>query len=248
MTVTFIKLGNLGRRGNMLFQAAIVICTALKNNDDYILPNCELNGTTNIPREKFTDIKNIKFDYTYEEPNFTYTPIIYKNNLNINGYRQSYKYHEPFTDTIKKLLAPSGIPSFYIGLTAGMTSVHVRRTDYLIHKDCYNILTRQNYYDKAMELINAERYLIFSDDIKWAKENFKGNEFEFSEGHEPHIDMYLQTSCDNNIIANSSFSWWGAYLNSFDGNKVIAPATWFGPKLAPTHDTKDLYVPGWIKI
>lgn len=246
MAVTFIDLGNYGQMGNQLFEAAAVISLALNYNDDYILPNCSLKGTTNIPIEKFTDRNNIKFSSHYEEPHFHYAQIPYKPNLNIKGYFQSWLYHQPFIDEIREILYPKC--NIKTADVSELCSIHVRRTDYLIHHGCYHILTRQNYYDKAMEIINTKKYLIFSDDIKWCKENFKGNEFEFSENTVPHVDLYLMANCAQNIIANSSFSWWGAYLNGWDNNKVIAPATWFGPKLAPTHNTQDLYVPGWIKI
>ena len=92
------------------------------------------------------------------------------------------------------------------------------------------------------------KFLIFSDDILWCKKHFIGNQYEFSEGNSPSIDLAIMARCSNNIIANSSFSWWGAYLNMQRGCKVIAPATWFGSKLSPTHNTCDLLPPKWIKI
>jgi hypothetical protein len=92
-------------------------------------------------------------------------------------------------------------------------------------------------------------FLIFSDDIQWCKENFPDmpEKFRFIEGNKDYEDLYIMSHCKNNIIANSSFSWWGAWLNSNLEKTIIAPATWFGPTLQ-NNDTTDLYCEGWIKI
>ena len=108
------------------------------------------------------------------------------------------------------------------------------------------------YYLKAVDLIKAKtseiKLLIFSDDIEWAKKHFKFPNTEFVSGDisETHFeDLYLMSVCKHNIIANSSFSWWGAWLNENPDKIVIAPKNWFnkGPK-----DTYDLYPEGWITI
>ena len=93
---------------------------------------------------------------------------------------------------------------------------------------------------------NCENFIIFSDDIKWCKNNFIGDKFTFIEGEKDYIDLWLMSLCNHNIIANSSFSWWGAWLNQNPNKKVIAPINWFGPekKLNP----KDIYCKNWIKI
>jgi hypothetical protein len=95
-------------------------------------------------------------------------------------------------------------------------------------------------------LITDVNYLVFSDDIQWAKENFSGPNFNFitkqtisgndvmttldisKGGYPDYIELYLMSLCDHNIIANSSFSWWGAWLNENPKKIVIAPSNWFG--------------------
>lgn len=242
MSITFSELGKKGRLGNILFQAATTIALALRNNDDYIFPNTwNDKAYFNIPLNKFAD--KVYFSSKYNEPYYHYSLIPYKPNLNIEGYFQNYKYFQDYADEIKNLLTPNIKVE-----TQNYTSIHVRRTDYLIHNGCYNILNRDNYYDQAMETSKGNKFLIFSDDISWAKKNFKGNEFNFAEGNHPVKDLSLMLNCSGgNIIANSSFSWWGAWLNKNNGS-VIFPNVWFGPELSSTHDTKDLCPSNWIRI
>ena len=89
-------------------------------------------------------------------------------------------------------------------------------------------------------------YLIFSNDIEWCKKNFIGNQFIFIEGEKDYIDLWLMSLCKNNIIANSSFSWWGAWLNTNSDKKVITPKNWFGPAI--NHSTQDLIPEKWFMI
>ena len=92
-------------------------------------------------------------------------------------------------------------------------------------------------------------FLIFSDDIAWCKANFPDlpEKFVFIEGNADHEDLLLMSHCKNNIICNSTFSWWAAWLNSNPEKKVIAPSKWFGPAFE-NYNTDDLYCDGWIKI
>ena len=73
------------------------------------------------------------------------------------------------------------------------------------------------------------KYLIFSDDPQWCLDNFKMEKFRVVEGEQDWVDLYLMSECKNNIIANSSFSWWSAWLNSSPDKRIIAPQKWFGP-------------------
>ena len=85
--------------------------------------------------------------------------------------------------------------------------------------------------------------MVFSDDLDWCKETFLGNRFTFISGNRDYQDLFLMSMCKNNIIANSSFSWWGAWLNTNLNKKVIAPKKWFGPQLSLSSD--DIYPNTW---
>lgn len=238
--ITFSQLGALGRRGNQMFQAAAVIALAKRYNNDYSFPICELMGSTNIPANKFAN--DIKLCSSYQEPFFHFQELPNIRDLNvINSYLQSYKYFEDFKDEICYLMRSN---LFYPEYN-NHTSIHIRRTDYVNLKDFHSNLD-MNYYNDAMNLIQSDKYIILSDDINWCKQYFKGNEFTFIEGNSPQIDQAIMYSCKNNIIANSSFSWWGAYLNINLDKKIVAPSNWFGPKLQ--HNIKDLIPQNWNVI
>lgn len=239
MTVYFKKLGEYGRLGNCMFQVACTVALALRNNDSFGFPyNWQYKEQFNIPQDSF--IKNIVPSSVYNEPHFHYTKIPYNKNIDLTGYFQSSKYFDDFAPIIKQYLAPK-----YTHERLEVSSIHVRRDDYLKYPQHHPTL-EMDYYEKAMGLVGG-KFLIFSDDTKWCKQHFIGNSFEFSENNNNIKDLVLQSKCINNIMANSSFSWWGAYLNENPNKKIIAPKKWFGPALS-AHNTDDLYCKDWIVI
>lgn len=131
-------------------------------------------------------------------------------------YLQDEKYFNP----IIKHLYSDGITK------TDRVSIHVRRGDY-VNNSFYVDLMTTDYYKQAMEQFPNEKFIVFSDDIEWCKtkEIFRG--CEFSEGKTELEDMNLMAGCKHNIIANSSFSWWGAYLNPNPNKLVIYPKRWY---------------------
>ena len=106
-----------------------------------------------------------------------------------------------------------------------MVAIHVRRGDY-VNNPFYVDLSKTDYYERAISQFKGEEFLVFSDNIDWCKKMFKGKEFTFSEGNSEIEDLNMMAGCKGIIMANSSFSWWGAFLG--DKNKrVIAPKEWF---------------------
>jgi len=235
--ITFSNLGNMGRLGNQLFQIATCVSTALDKNTEYKFPKWEWESFFNL-KDCFGDIlvKNI-----YKEKSFEYSPIECSTDCDLYGFFQSEKYFINNKDVIFSLFSPTKPFS----IRWNLCSIHVRRGDYLNLPKAYTHLG-MDYYLQAMDIIKSERYLIFSDDINWCKRNFVGQQFVFAENNVAPIDLFLQSSCEHNIIANSSFSWWAAYLNKNPDKKVIAPTQWFGPDLP--HNTKDLIPTSWTKI
>jgi hypothetical protein len=127
-------------------------------------------------------------------------------------------------------------------------SIHVRRGDYLGLQNHHPIQPIE-YYQKAINIIGEEKhFLIFSDDIKWCEENFSflKNKTFVSENLD-YEDLYLMSMCNNNILANSTFSWWGAWMNQNENKQVIIPSKWFG--ISNLHlNTNDLFCDKWIKL
>lgn len=138
-------------------------------------------------------------------------------------YVQDPAYFDEFRDEIRALYGQG------IGYTNDKVAIHVRRGDY-VNNQFYVDLWETNYYERALAEFPDERFLIFSDDIEWCKENFIGDEYEFNEESEVEA-MNSMASCKGIIMANSSFSWWGAYLSNV---KVIAPKEWYSDGILRT--------------
>lgn len=237
--ITFSQLGDLGRMGNAIFQAACTISTALDNDVDYMFPDTwKYKDSFNLYNCFSSNIKPTK---VYQEPHFHYSKIPYQGgNLDLRGYFQAPKYFENNQDVILPMLTPK----IGYGIKYNTTAIHCRRTDYINLSEHHTNLT-MDYYKEAMNIIKSKNYMVFSDDIDWCKKNFIGEQFYFVDLDEVN-SLALMLACEHQIIANSSFSFFGAYLNRNPSKTVIAPKNWFGPKL--NHDTKDLLPKEWIKI
>ena len=178
----------------------------------------------------------------YKEPRFTYTeiPVGYRD-LILEGYFQSEKYFIDCKDVIREEFTFKNPVNYEV--TPGSCSIHVRRGDYLnIQKD--HPLCDMEYYNKAMKLMGSDNYLVFSDDPDWCSDHFKGDQFTIVSGNTAEEDMQIMSKCDDNIIANSSFSWWAAWLNTNEQQRVVAPGKWFGDITGM--ETTDLYLKDWI--
>lgn len=180
-------------------------------------------------------------------------------NLYIDGDWQSEKYFSDIRDVVKtdfslKQEYLSGIDRAILADidNSEAVSLHVRRSDYINDPETrqFHGVAPQDYYDRAIDLIksrtNNPKFFIFSDDIQWCRENFSalGNT-TFISGYKDYEDMTLMSHCKHNIIANSSFSWWAAWLNSNPGKIVIAPQKWFNDERI---NSKDLVPESWTRL
>lgn len=183
-----------------------------------------------------------------------------KENALIIGYFQSEKYFKEIEDIIKNEfkikneLLSEKIKKITKELNEiESVSIHVRRGDYVsnLSTNKYHGVLPIGYYKKAIDIINKKinnpTFYLFSDDIEWCKNNLKdlSNNIVFIEKQKDYEDLELMKNCKHNIIANSSFSWWGAWLNENSEKIVIAPNDWFANK---NINTKDLIPETWIKI
>lgn len=251
-----------GGLGNQLFQIAATTSAAMKNNDTptfslgaHILENQGSPASTyqdNILRNVSLVPGKIPYSSLYREPAFEYEEIKYTKDRCLFGYFQSEKYFSENEKTIRELFSMDKSTSEYLAEKYGhifdsskkLVSLHVRRGDYLRLSEFHHVCTL-DYYKKAMEKFSDVMYVVFSDDLMWCKLNLPlGEGYVFAEGNKDFQDLYLMSLCDHHIIANSSFSWWGAWLNENKEKKVVAPRKWFGPKNAHLN-TKDIYCEGW---
>jgi hypothetical protein len=103
------------------------------------------------------------------------------------------------------------------------------------------------YYRKALLFFHdIKNVLVFSDDIEWTKTTFVDKNFKIIEGEPDYMDLYIMSMCTNNIIANSTFSWWAAWLNKNPDKLVIAPKNWFSDDYE--HDIDELIPKSWITL
>lgn len=187
---------------------------------------------------------------TYSQPTFTYSPLPLQNNLILNGGFQSEKYFD--RDLARSLFEIDEETEAYIKnkyssiLFRKPVGIHVRRGDYLFYEHKHPVY-RMSYFNKAISrFAPGTSFLVIGDDIGWCKKHFKGEQFSFSENESPLVDLYLLTMCSHNIISNSTFAWWGAWLNPNPEKKVVYPLPWFGPSFRVSTD--DLCPEDWIAI
>lgn len=176
------------------------------------------------------------------------------------GYWQSEKYFKDFEQTIradfsfKTPLTGQNLETAVRMQGCQSVSLHVRRGDYVTHAQTAKILNvcSLTYYRNAIthiaERLSKCRFFVFSDDLQWVRDNleipFPADYIDVNRGMRSYIDMQLMSLCRHHIIANSSFSWWGAWLNPDSDKMVIAPSKWFRNGL----DDSDLIPPQWIRL
>lgn len=262
--LAFNHLGQLGRLGNQMFQYAALRGIADKHGYEWCIPPSNFQVEPKAGEEKdhqlleafelrsLKETKLLGAPYI-EEKSFTFDEDLFENckdNINLYGFFQTPKYFNHIADSIKEdftfrsdILNPcKEIFSF----NTKTISLHIRRSDYVQKQDYHPLLTL-NYYEEALSNFEENtQVIIFSDDPKWCKTQplFDSDRFLISESNNNMVDMCLMTLCDYHIIANSSFSWWGAWLAN--SKKVIAPKVWFGP--AANLDDRDLVPEEWERI
>jgi hypothetical protein len=182
-------------------------------------------------------------------------------NSYIDGYWQSEKYFYKIRERLineftplKPLSAQSENLKNEI-ISNQSVSIHVRRTDYVTDRiiSSYHSACSEKYYYDAIKIIEQKisnpKFYIFSDELEWFQNNVKINfPVEYvknNTGLSSYQDQHLMSLCKHNIIANSSFSWWAAWLNANSGKTIIAPENWFVDK---SRITSDLLPESWIKI
>lgn len=250
--VTMKTLGTNGRLGNQLFQYASTMGIAHDNNAELKLPYWNyrdyFDGPFHHEGAMAAEIKEREFSHS------NYSDLDYKKGVNFKGYFQSEKYWASIKDKVlstfkfKKDFIVECLSQFPEAFKKETIAVHIRRGDYVGNKSYVNlspkyyILALQEHFPKW----HTCNLIFFSDDIEYCKIHFECLENAyFSTGKSEIEDLCLMSQCKHHIIANSSFSWWGAYLSD-KGGKVVRPADHFSGGLKTICNTKDLYPEKWI--
>ena len=269
--IGFNFIGRLGRLGNQMFQYAALRGISSNRGYNFCLPihqNEVDDGIGNkLKTELFSPFKmgsvtslNLQLidrdrpivsekGFEFDENLFNACPDW----VSLYGFFQSEKYFKNVEDIIRKDFAfkdeifdPCQEMMCQV---ESPISLHIRRTDYILNKDNHNNLDL-DYYDRALKYFDDDRQVIvFSDDPNWCKDQelFSSDRFLVSENESGYVDMCLMSLCSDHIIANSSFSWWGAWLCNNKEKKVISPKDWFGPNLKK-NSLRDLIPETWIQI
>lgn len=190
---------------------------------------------------------------------FQPTVLKYKRGI-LDGYWQTSKYWSDIRGDIRQdfLFSPikeeKVLELINIIQSFNTVSIHVRRGDYLLPENdrLFGNICTLEYYEKAIEYIKNQypdiKFVFFTNDAQWVKEQFQMENVFYANDYinddmPDWYDMHLMSQCNHHIIANSSFSWWGAYLDQKIDKIVIAPSKWLNGKQA-----KDIYEENWIKI
>jgi len=261
--IGFNDLGNLGRLGNQMFQFAALKGIARNRGFEYCLPPSK-NQDEWIDHQLFNPFNlsnitqlNVQFidpsrpivtesSFSFDEKLFNECPDW----ISLRGYFQTEKYFKHIEDEIKEdfsfkdeIFKPC---NEMLSELDSPISLHIRRTDYVTNPN--HTALGIDYYQKALDQFGNEPVLVFSDDPEWCnqQEIFSDDRFLIAEGNSNYVDLCLMTLCSKHIIANSSFSWWGAWLS--EQEKVVAPSGWFKGSNNEHLDTKDIIPEDWMVI
>jgi hypothetical protein len=252
-----------GGLANQMFQWAYAKRLSLKYNKDLYIDTSFYQNQIDCTQREFSLKKfpKLKFDFFDCGMDISYfqkitdsdlhNDIDSKKNYFLDGWFASEKYFDEYKDCILESFSYTDEfveklknSQYKNVLYDNVTSLHVRRTDY-VNSNYHNVLTEE-YYKKSIEIISNYDYLfVFSDDIDWCKENFSFKNIVFVEEFDDIEDLWLMSLCNNNIIANSTFSWWASYLNKNPNKKIISPINWFNIN---NHRVFDIIPDSWIKI
>lgn len=256
--ITCSTLGKMGRIGNQMFQYATLYAIAKQNGYDFGVPYSRVNSSDEFSKfhlpEIFSlsakDSSHIPITKIFQEKQHHFDPDVLNisDETDIYGYFQTEKYFKKYKEEIKKEFEFSEkVSSFCKSFrktipSEKVISLHVRRGDYLKIQHIHPICS-MNYYQEAMSCFDQDSsFLIFSDDMPWCMENFRGNRYSFFQNNH-HNSLCMMSICDGHIIANSSYSWWGAWLGNVDN--VIAPKNWFGIHPQAPKNWQDTYCDKW---
>lgn len=257
MKVTFSNLGKYGEFGNQLFEIATTVAYGLRTGRQSVFPAWKcINSSKEYSQYFKNKIKEENVDFTkqYTEEAYYFNPIpdFEESVIDLKGYFQSDKYFNYFKTEIFNLFEPNEDIAKNIKKLQYINTVGLQLRFYdrgFIDPTQYYYSSDENiaYLKKAINYFGkGKTYIVTTNNTVKAKKMFGlyDNFIFLGDLNYTNIEeFFIQTKCENNIISNSTFGWWGAYLNKNTG-KTIAPKLWFKSK-EPWFDTRDLYPANW---
>jgi hypothetical protein len=251
----------MGGIGNQLFQAAHAIAQGKKYNREVVFVPKSWTPMQGRQTEAYLKniFRNLKFVDNIEhfqkvgEGPWEYSEVSpIDGDTVFDGYFQSGKNFLNYDKEIQELFSPtkSFINEILIKYpelgNKNTLSIHVRKGDYLENPDIHPSVS-VSYILKSLELVGDYSHIfIFSDDKEWVKNNIVLNNVTYVNEDEDYKELWMMSLCSNNIICNSTFSWWGSFLNKNSNKKIIAPSLWFGPRGPRNH--QDIFQSYWTII
>jgi len=253
--VTFSKLGEpeFGRLGNQLFQIAATIGIADENQCEFVFPEWSYSSSFKNPLP--ISVCSDCTPYIVEDSNFKAINLL-PGDWDLRGFFQSEKYFINSKLKVLHYFDPADQVKEYLWKKYDETivrkscSIHVRRGDYAKQSHYFPMQPLEYYLLAISKFPKNTLFLVFSDEIAWCKKNFLSTNFTFVENESDINDLILMSNCQNHILSNSSFSWWGAWLNDSDDKIILCPENWFGPAVAfnSKNFTADIYAKDFIKV
>lgn len=250
--------------GNKMFKVAAGLGLAKKHGVKAVFPDLYHKNHKDFSETVFRNLDHNMGDDSFITSSFKwyrsgFCEIPYtKPGLNLLGDFQSWKFFDFMRSEIVEALGPdektmSQIENseyHHLVKKKNTTAIHVRRGDYVKHPDQYKLVDI-DYVKKSQLEFKGQQFIIFSDDIQWCKKNINFNSDDvFVESQTEIFDLYLMSMMKNQIISNSTFSWWAAYLNTNKNKKVISPSEWYGKTLKKSgyYTDEELIKKEWIVI
>ena len=267
-TAPFVTCELYGQLGNQMFQVAATLAYAWDYNAIPIFPELNrLDHRIAYNRDRLffrldpspipIPITKVFAESEWSSPNRI---PFYADNLRLKGYFISWAHFHHHRDRLLQVLAPSEallakLKAKYRNLIAhpNTVSIHVRTFNEEQHRHGLHHFLGMGFYQKAIDLFPSDTiFVVFSDRINWCKMHFLplGKHFVFIEENDAIEDLFLMAMMKHHIIANSTFSWWGAYLNQNPDKKIVAPLSWHHPNYGtfPPPQPNQIYFDDWITV
>jgi len=254
----------LGGLGNLLFQISALYALAKEQNQSFCISSKTSTVTHRDDEDEWfstilQDIPKVsskprQIDYIFRERGMNIQTFPIRTNMEIFGYFQSDQYFSKYKTELVELFTKYKSQLNLKQLPEKTIGIHVRRGDYVklqhahvvlpvrYYNDALNLMATKLGFENVPQMNNEYTFVLFSDDIDWCRKAFYNNKnIIFMEGHKAVEDLYYMNMCSHNIMANSTFSWWGTYLRDNRNRNIIVPKNWFNPNFRNPQEWQTLY-------